>query len=255
MPSQNIKKIIKYFDGINKRREGIQSIMQHGTTQEKSFIKQIFNTDPCVPENDESNLTNTDTSMNYKINTTTTTTTDNQKKVIDQLRNTQSSELDNPSYQQLYQILESYAGSMYTIEFDPKIKHVFENLILFFKQHLQPEKNTLSVTSKLYNIDKQFYIQFLHKILHNPNDSYKPYHIKAIQCFFLCMLYPEECTSDIKHKLFFKKMSNLIYFSRIFTTIMDILEKNMELKKSSLNTNFFPRKHIIELNNVFSKLI
>lgn len=254
MPSQNIKKIIKYIDGINKRREGIQSIMQHGTTQEKCFINQIFNTDPCVPEHDYSISTNKDTS---KINTTTTATTtiDNQKKVIDQLRNTQSSELDNPSYQQLYQILESYAGSMYTIEFDPKIKHVFENLILFFKQHLQPEKSTLSVTSKLYNIDKQFYNQFLHKILYNSNESYKPYHIKAFQCFFLCMLYPEECTSDIKHKLFFKKMSNLIYFSRIFTTIMDILEKNTELKKNNLNTNFFPRKYIIELNNIFSKLI
>lgn len=241
MPNHNIKKVIKHIEEINRRREDIQAIMQHGTTEQKCFIKQMIEESSCQPH----------TLNAFDTIDTSESSFSNQKEIIqsiDQLRNT--SELDNPSYQKLYKILESHTEYIYGIEFDFKIKNIFESLIHFCKQHLG---NNIKIETNLYNIDKEFYMKFVAYI----NDSKKInlHYIKAIQCFILCMVYPEECFSDPKHISFFKKISNLVFFSRIFSRIIEILLQNINLKKSKLSSSYFPKNNSSELHSILTKLI
>jgi hypothetical protein len=215
--------------------------MQHGTTEQKCFIKQMIEESSCQPH----------TLNAFDTIDTSESSFSNQKEIIqsiDQLRNT--SELDNPSYQKLYKILESHTEYIYGIEFDFKIKNIFESLIHFCKQHLG---NNIKIETNLYNIDKEFYMKFVAYI----NDSKKInlHYIKAIQCFILCMVYPEECFSDPKHISFFKKISNLVFFSRIFSRIIEILLQNINLKKSKLSSSYFPKNNSSELHSILTKLI
>jgi len=99
MPNHNIKKVIKHIEEINRRREDIQAIMQHGTMEQKCFIKQMIEESSCQPH----------TLNAFDTLDTSESSHSNQQKIIqsiDQLRNTNTSELDNPSYQKLYKILE-----------------------------------------------------------------------------------------------------------------------------------------------------
>jgi hypothetical protein len=245
MPNHNIKKVIKHIEEINRRREDIQAIMQHGTMEQKCFIQQMIEKKSCQPHSLNAFDTLLDTSESSHSS---------QQKIIqsiDQLRNTNTSDMDNPSYQKLYKILESHTEYIYGIEFDFKIKNIFESLIHFCKQHFG------KIETNLYNIDKEFYLKFLDKILSTSTDSKKIhlYYIKAIQCFILCMIYPEECFSDPKHISFFKKISNLVFFSRIFSRIIEILLQNINLKKSKLSSSYFPKNNSSELHSILTKLI